>query len=115
MPDTITNEQLVQGLRDLADFYAENPEMPIPDLRLMAVRPWKKEIFVSAIRIMAHGGVVEKKTDGPTAIMQEHHAIRNFGPVALEVSIQKSAVCRKVTRMVATEVWECPDSLLDEA
>jgi len=32
----------------------------------------------------------------------------------LDVRISKSTVCRKVRKMVEVDVWECPDSLLDE-
>ncbi|MGD0497503.1 MAG: hypothetical protein ABSC23_03605 [Bryobacteraceae bacterium] len=111
----ITNEQFVQGLRELADFYAANPEMPMPSYTSMVVNSFSKDQFVSAVRVLARGGKVEKRTDDDKSIMKEHYAIRTFGGLKLDVAISKSMVCRKVRKMVEMEVWECPDSLLAEA
>ena len=115
MPELPASGEFVQGLRDLADFYEANPEMQVPSIRLMIADFWKREDFVTVMRTMAHGGKVEKETDGEKAIMQQHHAIRHFGPIKLDATISKSAVCRKVRKLVETDVWECPDSLLEEA
>jgi len=114
MPEVVTSEEYVNGLRALADFYAANPEMPVPSWRSVSVDLWKKEDFVKAIRTMAHGGLVEKRTDSAKDILANHHAIRQFGAVQLDVRISKSQVCQKVRKMVEMDVWECPDSLLDE-
>ncbi len=115
MAEKVESAEFVQGLRGLADFYEANPQMEVPSYRRINVNFWKKEDFVGAIRTMAHGATVEKKTDGEKEIMQEHHAIRHFGPIELDATISKSAVCRKVRKLVETDVWECPDSLLEEA
>jgi hypothetical protein len=114
MPEA-KRDEFIQGLRDLAEFYAANPEMPLPGHPLVLVDCWKKEEFVLALRSMAHGGRVEKRTDGEKSIMQDHHAIRTFGSITLDARISKSMVCRKVRKLVEADVWECPDSLLEEA
>lgn len=109
-----TVAELVAGLREMADFYESHQDMPIPRLLIAHVGTQEREAFVAAIRNLADGGVVSKKTDDENSIMQEHHGIRMFGPIEVDVTIPKSLVCRKVRKMIETDVYECPDSMLAE-
>jgi hypothetical protein len=115
---TITNGEMagaeyVAALRQLADFYESNPGMPVPTYVTNVVQVWTREAFVEGVRIMAHGGVVEKRTDKAEAILHNHHAILRFGKLELDLEISQSLICRKVRRMVEIDVFECPDSLLE--
>jgi hypothetical protein len=96
----------------LADFFEQNPEAIQPYPHLIATT-YERQKYIDTVKMMAHGGRVEKKVDGEKEIMQDHHAIREFSGVRLDVRIPKSMVCRKVRKLVMTDTYECPDSLLD--
>jgi hypothetical protein len=62
-------------------------------------------------RNLAKGGKVEKKADPMDGIYPQYRAIRSFSCVQVEISIPRSTVCKLVT----PAVYDCPDSLLEEA
>jgi hypothetical protein len=108
----MTNLELAQGLRAVADFYEQNPEAIQPYPNLIATT-YERQRYIDTLKMMAHGGRVEKKVDGDGDILENHHAIRDFGGIKLDVRIPKNMVCRKVRKLVMTDTYECPDSLLD--
>src|ERR1017187_3047102 len=110
-----TNEELVAGLRSLADFYETHQDMPLPTFAWFDNSNfWDRDQFVGAVRMLADGGMVHKKSDTDKNILNQHHAFRMFGPIKVELTISKSVICTKVRKLMMVDTYECPDSLLTE-
>jgi hypothetical protein len=101
--------EYADGLRQIADFIEENPDFKLPGDLFMFF--YGRQEFVNAVKILAHGGKVEKRADSGNSTLAAYHAIRNFGPVAIHMQIDRKTVCRLVT----PAVYDCPDSLLEAA
>lgn len=112
MPE-LTNAQFAQGLRELAEIYESDERMEQPqglDIWLNASRP---ERFRESVKALALGGKVEKLT--PSSDAEYFYRVRRVMPSGVTVTLitARGSVCRKVQKMVMTDVWECPDSILD--
>lgn len=106
----MTNSEFAQALREMAAFYEGHPEMPHPS-PVMHKYIYGRDEFTAAVKQLADGGVVTKQvTDKP---LDDFQAVRDFGGIKLKLSIDRRTVCRKVKKMVETEVWECPESILE--
>lgn len=113
MKQTFTALEYANGLRALADFYEAHPEMPIPHAH-QVVFMHERQSFLAAAKMLADGGKVLKLADEEVSTWPRFHAIRMFGPVRLDVEIDRKTICRLV-RAAQPAVFECPDSLLEEA
>jgi hypothetical protein len=107
-------EELIQGLRDMADFLEQQPDVPIVYHAGMSVPVFGIDTIRAAIRAM---GDVEKRFEGNYVSV-----IRRFGPVKYEVFVAREDVCEKtvVGKRVVPEheeeivEWSCRESLLSE-
>lgn len=112
MKKAFTTAEYVTGLRALADFYESHPDMPLP-YAVNHVYSYEREEFLKGVKILADGGKVSKTTQGDDSNYPTYHATRAFGPVTLDVQIDRKTICRMV-RPAQPAVFECPDSLLEE-
>ena len=75
-------ERLIAGLRELADFLSQNPQVPAPryaDVLVFPPRGTDAEMFAEIDAIAEHIGVTASPDDDtPTA---HYTAARQFGPV----------------------------------
>lgn len=94
-------EEFIAGLRDLADWLEERPELPGPvGGERVLVFTQDAETFRE---YLGHMGAVEKNYSGDDYA----RAIKRFGPINYEVFTDREKVCRRVqvgTRTVAQEV-----------
>lgn len=104
----MTNLEYAQALRDLAAFYETHPDMPQPYGPVCFF--YDREKFLSAVKELSHGGIVRKKLSGADSD-SEYVAERNFSGLSLRLKISRALVCR----LVKPAVYDCPDSLLEEA
>lgn len=113
MKQPFTAIDFANGLRALADFYEAHPEMPLPypDHHVFM---YDREPFLRAVKELADSGRVTKEADNRDESWPRFHAIRMFGPVRLDVEIDRKTICRLV-EPARPAVYECPDSLLEEA
>jgi hypothetical protein len=73
--------RLIAGLRNLADFLDENPQIPAPRRTDMLVFPpngTDAEMFAEIEAIAERIGVIASDVDSPNG---HYRAVRNFGPV----------------------------------
>ncbi len=94
---------LTAGLRDLADFLDEHPELPDP--HVWACTWWHgggtAEVFRSACEVLFPlGGATVKPDDDRVGVVVK----RSFGPVRYELQAKRSEVCE--TRTTTREVVE---------
>ena len=112
----MTNLEFTQGLRELADLYERHPEMQCPGANLHLYLPYDTNIehVRASVKAFADGGVVTKRA--PKDSLEFYYRLeRTFaGGLKVELNIERSAVCKKVTKMQIVETWECPESLLDD-
>jgi hypothetical protein len=106
----MTNTEFAVALRKMAEFYEQNPDMHQPHPR-MHIFLDEKETFLKTAVALSRGGYVTKKADSAESSYPYYHAIRDFGGVEVDCQIPRSAVCRKIQ----DAIYECPDSLLEEA
>lgn len=106
----MTNSEFSDSLRQVAAFYEEHPDMPQP-WDTLSVYMYEREGFVKAALTLAKGGRIEKKADKAGDICADYHAFRKFGGVTVDVRIPRRAICR----LISEAVYDCPDSLLEEA
>ena len=105
--------QYAQALEAIAAIYRENPDMPIGS----DIYVWcpEREEFLRGVRALSHGGTVRKYADPADEEFPSYHADREFaGGVRVRMHIRREAVC-KLVRAAQPAVFECPDSLLEEA
>ncbi len=86
--------RLTAGLRDLADFLDEHPELPDGNSASQVVRN------TSAVPPLCLGGATVKPHDDRDDVVVK----RSFGPVAYELQAKRSEVCE--TRTSVREVVE---------
>lgn len=110
---SITNAQFAKGLRELADIYDSDERMIQPEVLDLFQHYCNPEKFRGAVMALALGGKIEKLP--PRDDTDYFYKVRRTmaGGLIVELSTARSNVCRKVTKAVMTETWECPDSLLD--
>lgn len=106
--EKITAVQFADGLRQVADFIEAHPNIRLPWDQLIC---WYSEraSFVAAVAAMAKGGKVTKNAE--TGEYADYIATREFGPIKLQARIPRKTICR----LVSPAVYDCPDSLLEEA
>jgi hypothetical protein len=113
-------EKFAADLHELADWFAEHPEIEPPPLVTLYLFRFSREPFVETVRAMGRG---EKSGDDSYFIFE-----RRFGVVTLQATVQRDEVCRKV--VVGTEEipeqttpahtqdvveWVCEEPLLASA
>ena len=106
----MTNVEFATSLREMADFYEATPDAPVP-YRTSHVFTYSREEFLRGVTALARGGKLQKTADDPDTTWPRYKATRQFGHLAVEISIDRSLLCR----LVHAAVYECPDSLLEEA
>ena len=109
----MTNLEFAQGLRALADLYERHPEMLVPDHRLFLYLPYSEQParYAETIKALADGGTVTKAPPKPDDWYLRVN--RQFSALSVDLSIERSALCKRVVKMQAVETWECPDSLIE--
>jgi hypothetical protein len=84
--------RLIAGLRDLADFLDQNPEVPVPwgtDVLVFPAEASDAEMFVEIDTIAEMIGSTASDADSPRG---NYSSVRNFGPVQYRaVAIPHSA------------------------
>jgi hypothetical protein len=116
------NEELIAGLRGLAEFLEQRPEFPILGSHTWYIFQHNPIGLSDCIKSL---GRVTKYADGGYIGAQ-----RRFGPIVLDVSSKRSEVCRRVvkgtrtvTKLVPVQFelqeveeeiveWECPKQLI---
>jgi hypothetical protein len=106
----MTNIEYANSLEQVAAFYRANPEMKQPH-GTMWLFCYERDEFIKNARTLARGGRVEKIADDLGSHDPKYHAKRTFGGIEVDVQISRNTVCR----LVRPAVYECPDSLLEEA
>jgi hypothetical protein len=106
----MTNIEFATALRLMADFYEHHPDAPQPH-PTMHIFPSNRKDFLEAVVGLSRGGKLTKRADPPDSCYPYYHAIRDFGGVTIDCQIARSTVCRKIQ----DAIYECPDSLLEEA
>ena len=85
-------EELIAGLRDLADFLYDNPQVPAPrrtDILVFPPTGSDAEMFAEIDAIAERIGTTATDVDSPAG---HYRAVRNFGPVQYRaVAIPHSA------------------------
>jgi len=109
-PNKITTAEYAAALREIAQFYEQHPDMPVPFPELY-IFSHDREEFLKAAAVLAKGGKIIKRADPPETSYGQYHAIRTFGCMKLDLQIARIAVCRKIQ----DAIYECPDSLLEAA
>ena len=102
------------GLRAVADWLDEHPEvgLPFPRLAIYSSSYGHGRAIEEGAAFARAAGRCEKSTDEGT---DRFNLTRTFGPIALIWTATRSAVCEKSTVTKTVEEWVCPDSLLREA
>jgi len=118
MPNQKKHDEMVQGLRDLADFLESRPDVGVPSFSDFNMFTHSQEDFARRMRLMGSG----EKRQAYSYLMLE----KKFGPLTLALNILQSDVCervqvgeRKVEARPAIEAhtvpvyeWDCPESFL---
>jgi len=105
----MTNIEFAESLEQVAAFYRQHADAPLPFPRLHVFANSRDE-FIAGARALSRGGSVEKRADPMENSWPQYHAIRSFGSVAVDMQIDRKSVCR----LVRPAEYECPDSLLAE-
>jgi hypothetical protein len=91
-PDSEERRRLTAGLRELADFLDQNPQVPAPwrtDVLVFPAKGTDAEMFAEVDTIAAQIGATASDTDSPRG---HYSAVRAFGPVQYRaVAIPHSA------------------------
>ena len=83
-------KELIDGLREFADFLESHPGAPTPSLGRFDVFCAFKEEFQNAIK--AVGGKMEKQHEYQSVMALR----RKFGPLEYDINISRSEICDKV-------------------
>lgn len=103
----IDRDELIAGLRELADFLEEHPEAPLPYPHLR-VGAYGKEEFYEAVRAFAPMHEVEGMGASYIALQ------RNFGPLKVITEASRKTVCEPVVRTETVTAYELPADLRTE-
>lgn len=105
-------KEMIQGLRDLADFIEQNEAAPVYGGLCLDVFVETPEELATITKRM---GYVEKRGSGSF-----FYITKRFGPVRYEINIAREKVCIK--KIVGTKTipehtedvveWECAESIL---
>lgn len=100
-------ELLVQGIRDLADFVAAHPQLPVPHV---FARLWTHETTPDVFRSVCEVVIPLGATVAPAAYSDTELAVTHtFGPVDLKVAIRKDKVCEERTTIREVTDHVLPD------
>lgn len=110
----MNNTEFAQGLRELAEIYDTHPEMSHlkDDASLFLSLPYATDgdQFRAIVKAMSPIEKLPPMYDGDSSFRIR----KTFDSgLVLTVSVDRKAVCRRVRKMVMSDVWECPDSILD--
>lgn len=106
----MTNAEFASGLRELAEIYEQNPDMPQPqkvDLHLFGAT---REQYAIAVR--AIGACAKVPPRGSSDYFFSVRKTMRDGMV-LEISTERSSVCRKVRVVKEVDDWDCSDPILE--
>ncbi len=118
MVDQKKHDELVKGLRDLADWLEARPSLRTPCVPEFNVFAYSREDFNEQLRLMGSG---EKDQVGGYLTVE-----KAFGPVVFALNISQNEVCTRTqvgvreveaqkARTVPIYEWECPESFMKEA
>jgi len=108
METELTDQQKMSaGLRELADFLEEHPELASERVATIHKSTWEKDKFLEFAQQLKP---FEKDPNDA-----HYNIFRMFGPIKFEVYCARSLVCTKrmVTKTVEVEEWDCPKILSD--
>ena len=94
---------IAEGLRKLADWYDDHPEVGMPLVRIEIKNSYiAPQTAIEQLGILAKAfGKCEKRFND-----WSYNVERRFGPVKVYGSLTRDAVCKRIV------TWECPESLL---
>jgi len=94
---------IAEGLRKLADWYDDHPEIGTPSVRVEIDNPFTDPgPAIKQLGMLAKAfGKCEKRFND-----WSYNVERRFGPVKVYGSLTRDAVCKRIV------TWECPESLL---
>lgn len=123
MPQEKSREKFIAGLRQLADFLEQHPEVPEPNCQAMTAMIWQDDAKAALRKAALALGSTEKKFSDSYVFLS-----RNFGSLNYQVMAFRNAVCRRLVvglREVPEQVipahqqeiveWECDPILAGEA
>ena len=110
----MTNIEFAKSLREIAAFYEAHPEMPQPEN--INVPIWATYPSSSRPRFLSAAKDLGTFTKVPPSPGDDYFFTieRKFDGFPFHVTTRRAEICRKVTKTVEIESWECPDSLLEE-
>ena len=105
--DETKRGEAIQSLRDFANFLEAHPTAALPGRTYSLEYCSTPEEMVERVKVL--GGKWAKDGDEKSDYFGLE---RHFGEHYYRVIADRKTVCKKVTKMMPVEVWECPDSLL---
>lgn len=102
----MTNQEFAQGLRELAEIYERDERMAQPDRLELHLFTSTGEQFRDSVKALALGGVVDKIEPKEGDYFYRVQRTLSSGLV-VRLTIDRSAVCRKVRKMAMVDTWEC--------
>ena len=105
--DETKRGEAIQSLRDFANFLEAHPTAALPGRTYSLEYCSTPEEMVERVKVL--GGKWAKDGDERSNYFSLE---RYFGEHYYRVIADRKMVCKKVTKMMPVEVWECPDSLL---
>lgn len=120
--------EYIEGLRDVADFLAAHPTLPLPETPTLSIYHFNETETISLARKIARQlGSFEKEESSGYLVLR-----KSFGPVALRFVLARRDICERVvvgTRKVERKIippnlmtetveeeiveWRCPSLLKD--
>lgn len=125
MNEELKSNPFVESLRELADFYEQNPTLPIPNKQTI-------NLFDITVEQIKEFITLSKKTVKKSWIESFFYATIPFGSrIELDLNIARNKVCEKVVtkRIITKQVpvsfeekeieeeiieWKCPDTIFEE-
>lgn len=89
------NHDLVQALRDAADYLETHPDIPKMTIAWLNAHAWNKEEMLAAARAM---GSAKKEFKDDTVRL-----VHKLGPLEISVEISRDRICKRIV------TWDCPD------
>ena len=110
MSKTTDGQDLINGLRELADWLEANPDAPGDAHANVVIYKYGSDPK-EARSIIRLPGTWEKSVK-----YNDFRLAQKFGPVTYRVNFNRRSVCKlvKKKKLIEVEEWECPDSLLEE-
>ena len=112
--DETKRGEAIQSLRDFANFLEAHPTAALPGRTYSLEYCSTPEEMVERVKVLG-GKWVKDGDERSDYFGLERHFGEHYNSLnrpAYRVIADRKRVCKKVTKMMPVEVWECPDSLL---